>query len=198
MIGLVLLLAGAAWLAAGLLVWRLLVAKRIKKPVIRHVFTVAFAAVWLVAPWIDEILGVEKFKQLCSEMPESEYYGPVIVGPGNFFDEQGRRKWKDRDEFVLSVWNKRNWNAIFEVKEEYEVLERWPILIAESRTLTTERGTDRLIYKWRSRYSPGGWIKRGTGWGSHAPYQCPGRGTTPEVDQWIVFNPNEPNRGEMR
>ena len=42
-----------------------------------------------------------------------------------------------------------------------------------------------LVSHWRG--SPGGWLKRVTGWGSHAPYQCGKKTLYPHESAWIKF-----------
>lgn len=187
MSALILLVIGALWLWLGVLNWRAVIRKRIAKPVVRGIALVAFLAIWMIGPLLDEILGARQFERLCAEMSPIEFYGPVAVGVGTFFDEQGKSKWKSRDDFALNFWEKPAWKEIFVNRDEYEVISRWPMLIAESRTVTIDRRSGRVIKVWRARYSPGGWIKRLAGWGGHAPYQCPPRDQSPNVDDWIVF-----------
>jgi hypothetical protein len=148
------------WFAFGLLVWRTFIRKRIATPMVRGVALIGFLAIWMVGPWLDEILGAREFERFCADLGPTGFYGPVSVGPGVFVDEEGRPKWQGRDDFMLKFWAKPAWKAIFEKREEHVSISRWPMPIVESRALTTERATGRLVWEWRGRYSPGGWIKR--------------------------------------
>jgi hypothetical protein len=99
------------WAWFGFALWSLLVKPYVQSTILRICLTLLLAVVWFVGPVIDEILGVREFDQLCREMPSVKYYGPVAVGPGVFFDEQGRPKWKNSDEFYAikrntDVWEK--------------------------------------------------------------------------------------------
>jgi hypothetical protein len=183
---LLILAVGAMWLGIGWAIWRGLIRRTIGRPLVRVPALVAFLAVWMIGPWVDEILGAREFERLCSEMPPRRFTGPVAVGPGEFFTEGGLRKWKDENDFGR-LWNRDAWKAIFSRRDEHQFLARSPVPVVEDRWQIIERESGRVVYESRARYSPGGWIKRTTGWGSHAPYQCPPRGNAPREDQWLIF-----------
>jgi hypothetical protein len=89
----------AVWAWLGFALWRRLVKPYVHSSVVKTCLILLLIVVWFVGPVIDEIFGSREFDQLCGEMPSVKFYGPVAVGPGVFFDEQGRPKWKNSDEF---------------------------------------------------------------------------------------------------
>ncbi len=92
MSGVILLVAVGLWAVVGRWVWRDFVRSRIPERRARAA-GIAFAVAWFVVPVGDEILGAYHFKRLCAEIPPTRYYGPIAVGPGAFFDEQGNPRW---------------------------------------------------------------------------------------------------------
>lgn len=194
MIGLIVIASIAAWIFFGYLLWQKLIRPRIHSRMARAALLVLLAAVWLIAPVADEILGAREFEQLCKEMPEIKFHGPVPVGPGVFFEADGTPKWKDRDkwgnsdEFSAIKRNTKEWNKIFDnPPSEWRLLREWPMPIGETYSRYLDKRTGKPSLEIYARYSPGGWIKRGLGWGSHAPYQCPSKGYFPRDEERIVF-----------
>ncbi len=195
MIGLIVITAIAAWMFVGYLLWRKLIRPRVQSWLARAAILLLLAAVWLIAPFADEILGAREFEKLCQEMPGIKFHGPVPVGPGVFFEADGTPKWKDRNEFGNSnefsaiKRNTGEWDKIFNHPPgEWRLLREWPMPIGESYSLYLDKRTGKPSVEVYARYSPGGWIKRGLGWGSHAPYQCPRRGHFPRDEERIVFS----------
>lgn len=194
MIGLIVIASVAAWIFVGYLLWRKLIRPHVYSWLARAVILLPLAAVWLIVPVADEILGARDFEKLCQEMPEIKFHGPVPVGPGAFFDADGTPKWKDRNEFGNSdefseiKRNTKEWDKIIHhPSSEWRLLREWPMPIGESYGLYVDKRTGKPMLETYARYSPGGWIKRGLGWGSHAPYQCPDKGYFPRDEEWIVF-----------
>jgi hypothetical protein len=186
-IALVLLGVVVLWAVLGVFLWKWLIRPRFRSRGALVAATLVAAAIWFVGPVLDEILGAQTFKRLCEEMPPIEFYGPIAVGPGVFFDNDGRPRWKSSEDFRLNFWNKEGWTRLFDKREEDQVLLRWPFPVIESRTIIFSNAGQRPIYVWRGRYGSGGWIKRVTGWSRHAPYQCPAKGSAPPSELWIRF-----------
>jgi len=199
MIGLIVLVSIAAWIFLGYFIWRRLICPRIHSWLARVAVLLPLLAVWLIAPVADEILGAREFEKLCKEMPEIKFHGPVPVGPGAFFEADGTPKWKDRnqlgnsDDFSAIQRNTRAFDDIFKSSPgEWRLLREWPMPIGELHSLYTDKRTGKPVLESYARYSPGGWIKRGIGWGNHAPYQCPRKGRFPRDEEWIVFSKETP------
>ena len=200
MIGLVVLAAMVVWVYLGYFIWRKLIRPRIHSWFARGVILLPSLAVWLIAPVVDEILGAREFEKLCKEMPDIKFYGPVAVGPGAFFDEEGNRMRLDdgklkvitpeeavmREKFIKR--QSQEWKMIFDhPPSKWRLLREWPMPIGELYSLYIDKRTGKPQIENYARYSPGGWIKRGIGWGSHAPYQCPSKGRFPSDEERIVF-----------
>lgn len=192
------------WGGLGYLIWWRLVKPFIRSTILKTCLTLLLAAVWFVEPVIDEILGAREFDQLCREMPPVKFYGPVAVGSGVFFDEQGRPKWKNSDEFSAIVREHRGknlfgeiegWEKIFGNRSEYRIIQRWPMRIRELYTIDFEKATGTPVVETFARYSNGGWLRSFIGIGN---YQCPSRGQIPKSEEWIVFKANQkiPEKGE--
>lgn len=176
----------SAWLALGYLIWRVTFALAMADSLLRKSLGLALAVVWLVAPWADEWLGAHEFKRLCDEMPEVKFYGPVAVGPGPFYNEDGSPKWQTRQQF--HEISHSLWTQLFSDKEEFEKIRSLPVPIAERRIVRRYQPTGAVVEVFTERLSPGGWIRRATGWGSHAPYQCPWKGYVVREDRdYITF-----------
>jgi len=172
-----------AWL--GFVLWSRLIKPHVSSTKLRTSLTLLLAIVWFVGPVLDEILGAREFDQLCREMPSIKYYGPVAVGPGVFFDEQGRTKWKNGDEFSAirrktNVWEKE----IFKFYEERHTLRKWPMPIEEVHNVYLDRTTGKTTLESFARYSKGGWLRRFIGIGD---YQCSIKGRYPRDEERIIF-----------
>lgn len=187
MSALIVLVVVILWAGFGFVLWRSFVRPHIRSRWALGITTLALAAVWFISPILDEILGASEFERLCREMPENKFYGAVALGPGEFFDELGQRKWKNIEELLAIKRGSKTWDRLFGNREEITKLRAWPIPILQSKSTDFERTTGRAVVDHYFRGSPGGWIKRQTGWGMHAPYQCPSKGRVPNYDGWIVF-----------
>lgn len=179
----------AAWSWIGFLLWRRLIKPYTHSTILKSCVTLLLAAVWFVGPVLDEILGAREFDQLCREMPPIKFYGPVTVGPGVFFDEQGRPRWQNSDEFSnirrkTNVWE----NEIFEKRSEHKTIRRWPMTITELHTEYFDRSTHSVSLETFARYSNGGWLRSIIGLGD---YQCPSKGWFPPDEARIVFKSND-------
>ena len=150
---------------------------------------VAFALAWFVVPVGDEILGAIEFRRLCEGIPPTLFHGPIAVGPGAFFDEQGNRKWKSSEEFARIAIGAPDWNELWETRTEETQLSAWPMPIFQARHLYVERATGRLVIESYFRGSGGGWISRTFARGIHGTYQCHSDGEFPKDDQLIVYRP---------
>ncbi|HEX8011977.1 MAG TPA: hypothetical protein VF814_13740 [Casimicrobiaceae bacterium] len=187
MSALIILVVVILWAGLGFVLWKSLVRPHVRSRWVLVVTTLALAGIWFIGPILDEILGAREFERACKEMREIKFYGPVPVGPGAFFDEQGNPRWKNVEEFSAIKRNTKAWYDLFDVREESTKLQTWPVPIFESRSTDFVKSSGQLVVESTYRASPGGWIKRATGWGSHAPYQCPSKGYFPKDQEFIVF-----------
>ena len=101
------IVVGSIWFFIGRFIWR-----KTFKRFIRHrptliVVTLLLIPVWFVGPFMDEIIGAPKFEQLCQQLPPVSFSGPVDVGPGKFFDENGKPRWKDDGDFSVHFLNEK-------------------------------------------------------------------------------------------
>jgi hypothetical protein len=187
MVGVVVLLVIGLWAVVGRWAWNNFVRPRIPAPRIR-LAGFAFAVAWFVLPVGDEILGSFRFRQLCREIPPTRYYGPIAVGPGAFFDQQGNRKWKSSDEFARIVLDSQEWGRLWERRTETKRIASWPMAIFEARSLQIESSTGRVVVESYFRGSGGGWIKRTLGRSVLGTYQCFSAGDHPQDEDAIEFN----------
>ncbi|MBE7418535.1 MAG: hypothetical protein HS128_12460 [Ideonella sp.] len=203
MSALIILVAAALWLGLGYLIWRVTLARRISTGFARSTLAVALAGLWLFAPWADEWLGAREFKRLCEEMPAVKFYGPVAVGSGLFFDEQGRRRvWTQSEiEAGKSPFPKGDtklayeegrrfeeaWTREFERTQRRQSIRSWPIPVLREVTTYVQISTGKVVREDYWLGSPGGWIKRISGWGSHAPYSCLKQAAPYPHELWITY-----------
>lgn len=193
MIALVVLGVVLLWGLLGVWVWRRFLNPRIASIQVKVPLFLLFLMFWLVAPVLDEILGAREFESLCREMPEKKFYGPVPVGPGELFDESGKPRWNDDREFALIQINTGVFRKIFKSHDDWRLLTRWPMPISELHSLEVDQRNEKPVRESFARYSPGGWIKRSLGLGSHSPYQCPPRGQLVRDEDWIYFDTAQAN-----
>lgn len=171
------IVVGSIWFFIGRFIWR-----KTFKQFIRHqptliIVTLLLIPVWFVGPFMDEILGAPKFEQLCQQLPPVAFFRPVDVGPGKFFDENGKPRWTTDGDFSFRFWNKKEWNEIFEEKESWPLITNWPMPIGEHQTEILEKKTGRVVVLSRTILSPGGWITRTLGLNIlFRSYSCRNRG----------------------
>lgn len=197
MIALLVLLTMGLWIGLGFLIWKFVLRRVLVKPLSLLVGTVLFAAVWLLGPWADEYLGQKEFARLCAAMPDTQFLGPVSVGEGPFFDAQGRPKWATKDEwrnirqggviYDPKRGNVTRWDQMFSRAEENYRIANWPVPVLEQKLTYSYRATGQVVLISHWRGSPGGWLSRATGWGSHASYQCGYKTPWPMETEWIKF-----------
>jgi hypothetical protein len=187
MIGLIILIVVAVWAALGYVLWKVFVHRFVRSLWLKIPLTILLAAIWFVGPVLDEILGAREFDRLCAEIPAVKFHGPVAIGPGVLFNEQGNPRWKNADEFSAIKRNTKVFEQLFDQRQERTKLTVWPIPIFEARSTYFARATGQPVVESFHRGSAGGWIKRATGWGSHAPYQCHAKGNFPRDEQLIAF-----------
>lgn len=177
MIALSILFIGIIWLLIGYLIWRVTFKKIIKSKITQVVFGLVLIPVWFVGPFIDEILGGRKFEELCQQLPPVYFSGPIDVGPGKFFDKDGKQQWKDDEDFAAHYWKQKEWNELFEDKSSWPLITNWPMPIGEYRTEVLEKKTGRVIILSRTILSPGGWLSRAFGLNFlFRSYSCRNRG----------------------
>lgn len=187
MFAIVALIVVGLWASLGYWLWQRLIATGVKSQKSKLVLTMFLAIIWFIGPVLDEIIGACEFEKLCREMPSDRFYGPIAVGSGAFFDEQGRPRWRNGDEFSAirrktSVWEKE----LFDIYDESKLIRQWPMPIIEKHVLYLSRVSKKPVIETFARYSKGGWLRRLIGIGD---YQCPGRGQLPKSEDWIIFKP---------
>lgn len=176
-----------AWFALGYSIWRNVIARQILGSRSRAIYGGLLSVLWMSSPWFDELSGAINFKLLCSEMPPARFLGPVAVGPGPFFDERGDPTWVNSEELAEIMG--RHWKTIFHSREEVEEISSFPIPILERRIVTYYAESGETVEILTDRSSPGGWLKRITGVGFHAPYQCPWKKYRPHANSdYVVFS----------
>lgn len=174
----------AVWGLFGFLIWHYLIKRFIQSKILKICLAILLAIVWFAGPVFDEVLGARKFRQLCWKNPPIKFYGPVAVGPGAFFDEQGQPKWSNSDEF--SKIKRGDGKSEYRVssKTENRKLCEWPIPIVKRHTVFFDRETNKILLESFSLYSQGGWLRRFFGIGD---YQCLSRGKFPDSEEFIIF-----------
>jgi hypothetical protein len=187
MLGTGLLIFIGLWAAVGFVLWRWLIRPRLHSRSALVLVTLLAGVVWFVGPIADELLGARQFKRLCDEMPPVEFYGPVPIGPGAFFDESGRPRWRTNDEFSRIRIRSKEWERVIGTRQEDTLISKWPFPVFELKTTDYERATGRPVFISRMRGAAGGWLKRVSGLGSISPYQCPSKGSYPADETWIRF-----------
>jgi len=203
MSALVVLAMVGLWAMLGYLIWRLTFSRVLRRGMVRLSLGTAFAWTWLLAPWADEWLGAREFRRLCEEMPEVKFFGPVAMGPGPFFDEQGQRKlWTQREiESGKSPFAGADikgahsrgqdfeaaWRREFERKTTRHRVREWPTPVLEEVNRYFHISSGKLVRESHWLGSPGGWIKRTSGWGNHAPYSCSKERDALSHEAWITY-----------
>ncbi len=129
MSGVIVLVVLGLWAGFGWWLWKGFVRSRLASPLVRGAAFLALAGAWFVLPVADEILGARAFERLCAEIPETKFHGPIAVGPGAFFDENGNRKWKNGDEFARIQIGTSDWNRLWESRTEETRIARWPMIV---------------------------------------------------------------------
>lgn len=190
MTALVILALLALWVAVGVLVWRLLLGKRLRSGVARIGGLIAFLAVWTIGPWVDDIWGVRKFDALCRSLPPITFHGPVKVGAGAFYDSDGRPRFAPDDDLSASTgpWS-AEFRQLFGWRDETVEVSSTPIPIFETRTTHYDKRNNDPVVEQRLLGSKGGWIRRVTGLASLMPLTCPARGSFPKASNWVEFKP---------
>jgi hypothetical protein len=200
---LILLAMVAAWFGFGLLLWRLLAPWRASRRPIAKPWVAAMAVAWLIAPWGDEIWGNWVFKRQCEAMPETTLNIPVAVGAGAFFDEAGHRKLWTADEvrrglspfptndpkvsYAEHLKFMKAINSEFSRPMASRRIRSFPVPIIEQTTTYVHTATGQTFGETRMLSSPGGWVSRLTGFGSHAPHVCDKPGRDSQWSDWIKF-----------
>ncbi len=194
MSGVLVLVVVGLWGHLGRWVWRNFVAPRV--PAARsRVAGVAFAIAWYVVPVGDEILGAVEFRRLCEAIPPTRFHGPIAVGPGAFFDEQGNRKWRTDDEFSAIRRGSEDWRSIWDSGSETTILARWPMKIVQIRNTQVERATNRVVVESYLRGSGGGWLNEALRGDFISGYSCLSKGVWPRDQDTIVFDPSAVRTG---
>ena len=133
MSGVLVLVVVGLWTVIGRWAWKSYLRPRVANGRRRWV-GLAFAVAWLVLPMTDEILGAYQFRRLCAEIPPTRYYGPIAVGPGAFFDEEGliRTPSTEYYTYVLAVAPNGRFAVVPEGYEPYSWDSSITFLITEA------------------------------------------------------------------
>ena len=183
------IVVGSIWFFIGRFIWRKTFNRFIRHRPTLIIVTLLLIPIWFVGPFMDEILGAPKFEQLCQQLPPAIFSGPVDVGPGKFFDENGKPRWKDEGDFSVHFWNKKEWKELFEKKSSWPIITRWPMPISEFHYEITEKKTGRVVVLSRTILSPGGLVRRIFGLSLiFRRYSCTDRGL-PRTSELVRFNP---------
>nr|WP_321269670.1 hypothetical protein [uncultured Tolumonas sp.] len=185
------IIIGSIWFFIGRFIWRKTVKRFIRHRPTFIVVTLLLIPVWFVGPFMDEILGASKFEQLCQQLPPAIFSGPVDVGPGKFFDENGKPRWKDEGDFSVHFWNEKEWKELFEKKSSWPIITNWPMPISELHYEITEKKSGRVVVLSRTILSPGGWVRRIFGLSLiFRRYSCTDRGL-PRTSELVRFKPQQ-------
>ena len=183
------IVVGSIWFFIGRFIWRNTVKRLIKHRITLVLVTLLLIPVWFVGPFIDEILGAPKFEQLCQQLPPVSFSGPVDVGPGKFFDENGKPRWKNVQDFMLNF--NKDWHKLFETRDSWPLITNWPMPIGEYHYEIVEKKTGRVVVLSRTILSPGGWIRRSFGFSPmFRSYSCSDRGFPPN-EELVRFKPQQ-------
>jgi hypothetical protein len=189
MLGLFLMGVAAAWVALGYLIL-----DRVLEPMfantraaIRIPLFIVLACVWVIGPWIDEVLADRAFAEACAEIPQVKFHGPVAIGEGAYFDGQGNPKWRTSEEFYQIRRTTKEWNNAFGHRDERIKIQQWPAPILQIHSTYFAKSTNRPVIETYHRISPGGWIKRNVASGVFGMYQCISKGYFPKDEETIAF-----------
>lgn len=185
MIGLVILVIIGLWGGFGYLLWMALVRPRFRRPPALGVVTAFLGILWFVGPVADEIVGARQFDRLCAERQGIEFYGPVSVGVGPFFNGDGTPTWSSERD--LQNRPLKEWDAVFSRKESTTVLRNWPMPIVDWTVVHVQKSTGRPVVVAHYIGSPGGLIRRWTSWSMQASYHCQKPIEYPPRKDWIAF-----------
>ena len=186
MIGLIFLIAGFVWFVAGVFVWALLSEKLQITPVLRWGLTPVFLVIWFFLPVADEILGAAKFNELCTNIPDTQFFGPIELGPGYFFNVDGTPKWSDQRDFSRNFSGSKEWRSKIKSATEYELLSSVPIKIELVRTKI--KGPNGKVVLQSTQYiSRGGWIRAGKLSQLFGEKSCESPTRWPPDTSWIKF-----------
>lgn len=194
MVGVVVFLVIGLWAVVGRWAWKNFVRPRVPASRVR-LAGFAFATAWFVLPVGDEILGAFHFRQLCREIPPTRYYGPIAVGPGAFFDEQGNRRWRSEEEFYAIRRDNEEWKRIWDSASERSTLARWPMEIIQIRNTYLEKASNRVVIESYFRGSGGGWLNEAIRGDFISGYSCRSEGAWPRDQDVIVFDPSAARTG---
>lgn len=185
MSGVIVLTVAGVWLLLGQLVWRWLIKSYlIGKPFYSYAKAI-FLAIWLIGPVFDEIVGSYQFDKACKEHQGYIFNGPVSVGAGRFYDDTGNPHWKNNED--LEKIPIAEWWGIFNRSETRSIIRSKIMLIIEVRIVYKHQPSGVEILTVREIISPGGWLRKSSGWGSHSPYTCDMSIYYPPRSNWIKF-----------
>ena len=162
---------------------------------------------WMIAPWIDQIVGAWVFERECEALvvPDVSANRPVAVGPGVFFDDQGRRTlWTSGEvlrgkspyspddppgrAYTEGIRFNKAFEETFPATISSRQIRRFPNPIIESSTTRVHAATGVAVYEFRMLGTPGGWVSRVTGVGSVTPSTCVKKSPPLPDQQWFKFN----------
>ena len=183
------IVVGSIWFFIGRFIWRKTVKRFIRHRPTLIVVTLLLIPVWFVGPFMDEILGAPKFEQLCQQLPPVTFTGPVDVGPGKFFDENGKPRWENVQDFMVHF--KKDRRELLDSRDSWSLITRWPMPIGEYHYEVVEKKTGRVVVLSRTILSPGGLVRRIFGLSLiFRRYSCTDRGFPPD-EELIRFKPQQ-------
>ena len=186
MIGLLIFLVCIGWLIIGLTAWAFISRKAFKSIALRRALAPVWIALWLFAPVADEILGARAFNNLCAQVPRLRFYGPVKVGSGLLFGEDGTAKWRDSRDFSSRFALSAAWKELFKLKIEYLPVVGIPTHVFHRHAKVIGPG-GAVVLEDESYISRGGWIRSGKLSQLFAEQSCGSLDRWPDESSWIVF-----------
>ncbi|MCC7039543.1 MAG: hypothetical protein IT516_04445 [Burkholderiales bacterium] len=188
MIALMILIVFGIWCVIGWNVCGSLVVRRVQRPLLRWSLIPVFWIVWFVGPIADEIIGGRIFDAECARLPEKKFFGPVHLGAGAFFDENGTRRWNNKQEFDeirarVSDW----WERVFVWQRKETRVLTFPVVIKRTETTIHYEPSNSLVLTEVRLWSSGGWIRRSLGTGILSGLTCVSPGQWPRSAETITF-----------
>jgi hypothetical protein len=186
-IALSMLIALTMWVGLGVIIWRWIYRRARLSRVTSVALGGLFFAAWMIGPILDEWLGSREFERLCLELPDTVFHGPISIGPGPFFDEAGAPRWKTDEQFAAIKREAGTWEKMIGTQRQIDGVTVRPMPITRSKTVYFGWSDKRPIVETFHLASPGGWLRRVTGWSDQSSYRCSSRGGFPDDRSMIRF-----------
>ncbi len=188
MSGLLVLIIFGIWCVIGWNVCGSLVVRRVQRPLLRWTLFPIFWVVWFVGPFADAIIGRRIFEAECARLPEVRYFGPVHIGAGAFFDENGTRRWNnDREFWELQEKTGDWWERVFVRQHDETRVLTFPVVIKRTETMMYHMPSNTPMLTYTSLSSSGGWIDRALASVLSSNWECLSPGRWPRTEDTIIF-----------